>query len=282
VGTLAVAEAYNDVVGGITNAASHMGVLNASIALAKAGQADLGTAANGLVKVMNSYGFSALDTAGATQKAAFVTDVFSQTVGMGVGSMDAFVASMAPIAGIASSVGVGFDELGAAMAFMTAEGPEVAVAATQIKAAITSLLNPNETMAKALASVGITSGSSMLKEYGLAESLNMVKQAVGSSQDAMARALGSTEALTAAIYLTKNNYDAFVSSFAEGAVGITDDARQIQLESFESKMARLEAASTSVKLRLGDDINNIKGYFTDMGIGFWQGVVLFLIHLWAG
>jgi hypothetical protein len=96
-GPLAVAEAYNDVVGGITNAASYMGVLNASIALAKAGQADLGTAANSLVKVMNSYGFSALDTAGATQKAAFVADVFSQTVGMGVGSMDAFVASMAPI-----------------------------------------------------------------------------------------------------------------------------------------------------------------------------------------
>jgi hypothetical protein len=55
-GPLAVAEAYNDIAGGITDASARMGALQASIALAEAGQADLGIATNGMVKVMNAGG----------------------------------------------------------------------------------------------------------------------------------------------------------------------------------------------------------------------------------
>jgi phage-related protein len=65
-GPLAVAEAYNDVASGIANTDAHMGVLTSSIILAESGQADLGIATNGLVKVMNAYGFAALDTAAAS------------------------------------------------------------------------------------------------------------------------------------------------------------------------------------------------------------------------
>jgi hypothetical protein len=60
-------------------------------------------------------------------------------------------------------------------------------------------------------------------------------------------------------------------AFAAGAMGITASAQSIQLESLEPKTARLEAACAPVKLRLGDGVNSIKGFFTDMGTGFWQG-----------
>jgi TP901 family phage tail tape measure protein len=271
-GPLAIAEAYNDVAGGITNTEAQLGVLNSSVALVEAGHADLGVAANGMVKVMNAYGFANLDAVASARKAQFAADVFTQTVGMGVGSMDEFVASMSPIAGLSASVGVGFDEVGAAMSFATSKGQTASVAAIQIKAAMISLLNPNETLAKALQSIGVESGSAMLKEYGLAESLNIVKTALGGRQDAMAKALGSTEALQIAVALTNNPYDQFASDFASGALGITESARAIQLESLESKMARLEAASSSIKVRMGEDINHIKGFFVDMRTGFLQNV----------
>lgn len=262
-GPEAVTAAYYDVAGGVADVSARMATLKASVALAEAGQADLGTATNGLIKVMNAYGFSA-------DKADFAADVFTQTVGMGVGSMDEFVAAMSPIAGLTASVGVGFDEVGSAMAFMTSKGQTAGVAGNQLKAAITSLLNPNETLNKLLQSMGIASGSAMLKQYGLAESLNMIQSAAGGSQDAMAKALGSTEALQGAIALTQDSFKSFAVDFGEGADGITAKARAIQLESIEAKMKRLEAVSGSLQAQIGGDVNQIKGFFLDVKIGFLE------------
>jgi TP901 family phage tail tape measure protein len=244
-----------------------MGTLQASIAMSEAGQADLGVATNGLVKVMNAYSYSA-------DQAMFASDVFTQTVGMGVGSMNEFVGAMIPIAGLAASVGVGFDELGSAMAYSTSKGQTASVAATQMRTAMIALLNPNESMIKALQTIGIESGSAMIKEFGLAESLNMVNGALGGSQDVMSKALGSTEALQAAVALTATDYVGFATSFGEGIAGTTDSARSIQLESLESKMARLEVASTSLKTQIGNDINRIKGVFVGVETVFLQHVAL--------
>jgi TP901 family phage tail tape measure protein len=94
----------------------------------------------------------------------------------GKGSLDGFVASMSSIAGLSANVGVGFDELGSAMGYITAKGQTELAAATQLKVAMTTLLNPNKELSEALQAVGLSSGSAMLKEYGLAESLNIVKQ----------------------------------------------------------------------------------------------------------
>lgn len=265
-GPAAVADAFNDVVGGISDASAQMATLNASVALAEAGQADLGVATNGLVKVMNSYRFSA-------DQAGFASDVFTQTVALGIGSMDEFVSSMSPIAGLMASAGVGFDELGSAMAFATVNGQPVSVAATQMRAAVVALLNPNETLSKTLNSMGIASGSTMLKQYGLAESLTMISGALGGSQDAMAKALGSTEALQAATALTNAEYANFAADFRAGSEGITESFRAIQLESIEAKMKRLESASTAIQAQIGADVNQINGFFIDMKIGFLQSVV---------
>jgi TP901 family phage tail tape measure protein len=262
-GPEAVTAAYYDVAGGVADVSARMATLKASVALAEAGQADLGSATNGLIKVMNAYGFSA-------DQADFAADVFTQTVGKGVGSMDEFVAAMSPIAGLTASVGVGFDEVGSAMAFMTSKGQTAGVAGNQLKAAITSLLNPNETLNKLLQSMGIASGSAMLKQYGLAESLNMIQSAAGGSQDAMAKALGSTEALQGAIALTQDSFNSFATDFGDGVDGITAKARAVQLESIEAKMKRLEAASSSLQAQIGGDVNEIKGFFMDVKIGFLE------------
>jgi TP901 family phage tail tape measure protein len=134
---------------GVDNAESHLGILNGAILLAKAGQADLGAAANGLVSIMNAYSLASGDAASATANAVTVSDVLTQTVGQGVGSMEAFIAAFSQVSGLSASVGVGFDEVGAALAFITTQGPAASEAAAQLKAVETSLLNPNETLAKA-------------------------------------------------------------------------------------------------------------------------------------
>lgn len=260
-----VAAAYYDVASGVTDVSARMATLEASVALAEAGQADLGTATGGLIKVMNAYNFSA-------DQANFAADVFTATVGKGVGSMDEFVSAMSPIAGLTSSVGIGFDEVGASMAYITSKGQTASAAGTQLRAAVTSLLNPNETLNRLLQSMGMESGSAMLEQYGLAESLGMISTALGGSSDAMARALGSTEALQGAIALTQDGFSSFADTYKSGLEGVTEQARGVQLESIEAKMARLEAASGSLQAQIGGDINQIRGFFVDMKIGFLENV----------
>jgi TP901 family phage tail tape measure protein len=274
-GTLAVAGAFNDVAGGIAMVSegvplldAQMRVLNNALSLAEAGQADLGVATNGLVKIMNSYGFTMGSLAEIDGKAAWASDVMTQAVGMGMGSMQEFVSAMAPISGMAASVGVGFDEIGSTMAYMTATTDSAATAGTKLSAFMTALQKPSDALAAALESVGITSGSAMLAEFGLAESAMIVNRAFGGNQDAIAQAMGRQEAMKAVVSLTADAYSGFAQQFGETMSGVTAAAQVIQVESYESKVGRLNAATDSLKVQIGGDINAIKGFFVDMGAGF--------------
>ena len=282
-GPLAVASAYNDVAGGIANAEARMPVMQKAVALAEAGQADLGTATNGLVKIMNSYGFAVSKAAteeereaDISQKAAWASDVMTQAVGMGVGSMEEFVSAMSPISGLASSVGIGFDEIGSTMAYMTATTDTAATAGTKLQSFMIALQKPSKELSAALASVGIASGSAMLEEYGLAESARIVQSAFAGNQDAMVAAMGRAEAMQAVLALTGDSYSEFAHQFGESMKGITAASQAIQMESYESKLGRLQAASDTLKIQIGDDVNAIKGFFVDMGASFLSNLVPFM------
>ena len=279
-GPLAVASAYTDVAGGITNVTAQMPVLQNAVALAEAGQADLGVATNGLVKIMNSYGFSVSNAATEAERiaeingrAAWASDVLTQAVGMGVGSMNEFVTAMAPVSGMAASVGIGFDEVGSNMAYITSTIGSASEAGTMVSSLITALLKPNKDLTEILQSVGISSGSAMLSQYGLAESASILTRAVGGNQDALTQALGRQEAMKAAVQLSSGAYADFAAQFGSTMRGITAAAQAIQVEAYESKVGRLNAATDALKIQMGDDINAIKGFFVDMGAGFLTHVV---------
>jgi TP901 family phage tail tape measure protein len=186
---------------------------------------------------MNAYSLASGDATSATANAAKVSDVLTQTVGQGVGSMEAFIGAFSQVSGLRASVGVGFDEVGAALAFITTQGPSAAEAATQLKTAETSLLTPNKTISEALQeAIGIASGSAMLAEYGLVESLNIVRQSVGGSQDMLAKALGSTEALNGATAMLGSGYTDFTAKFrAALASSVTAETTAIQNQSYKAK-----------------------------------------------
>ena len=279
-GPLAVAEAFNDVAGGIAMAAEgvplldvQMRVLNNALALAEAGQANLGTATEGLTKIMNSYQFTMGSVSEVNERAVWASDVMTQAVGMGMGSMEEFVSAMAPLSGVASSVGVGFDEVGSVMAYMTSTTDSAATAGTKMSAFMTALMKPTDALGKALESVGITSGSAMLEQYGLAASAEIVSKAFNGNQDAIAAAMGRQEAMKYVVSMTSGAYSDFATQFGSTMKGVTESARAVQTEAYESKVERLEAATASLQIGIGEDINAIKGFFVDMGAGFLTHVV---------
>lgn len=246
-GPQAAAEAYYDIVSGVQDASTHMAILEAAIATSEAGAANLQATTNGLVGVMNAYGGSADD-------AGHYSDVLTRTVGVGVGTMDDFVAALGPIAGIASQVGVSFDEISGAAALMTTQGFSAAQAGTRIQAAITALIKPNEDMSAALAEMGFESGEAAIEQLGLVGALDALRDAVGGSTDKMAGALGTTEALGAALALTADDAGEFMGAFASGVEGATDAARQIQLEGVQNQFALLKSQVSGLAITVGEKL----------------------------
>ncbi len=243
-GPQAVADAYYDIAGGVADASVRTATLNAAIATSEAGNASLASTTKGLISTMNAYGFSA-------EQAGMVSDVFTQTVGKGVGSMDEFVAAMGPLAGLAATSGVDFDHLGSMMAFMTTKGTSAAQSATQIKAAMVAVLNPNKDMQKALKAMGVESGSAALEMYGLEGTLGRLNTAMGGSTDAMAAAMGSTEALQAAVAINDKGYEEFLGTFQDTMGGVTQAAREVQLQGLSNQLDIMKNQFSSIGIEVG-------------------------------
>lgn len=242
-GPQAVADAYYDIVSGVQDATAHMAILNTSIAVSEAGQANLTTTTSGLVAVMNAYGLSA-------DRAAYVGDVFTRTVQVGVGTMDSFVAAMSPIAGLMNQAGVSFEEFGAVTAWMTAQGVGAAEAATQQRAAITALIRPSSAMQAALRRLGYESGVAAIQQRGFAGALRELASITPGGALGMAEMLGSVHALNAALIITNPEAAAFFEIYQSGMEGATEVARAFQLDGpaaqFDLFRARLEGLGITV------------------------------------
>lgn len=119
------------------NSAGHTGadgmkVLEVSAKAAIGGVTETVTAADTITTVLNAYKMSA-------DEAAKVSDMLFTAVKLGKTSMSELGASIAQVAPIAASFGVGIDEVLAAVASLTKSGTPTAQAMTQIRAALVAM-----------------------------------------------------------------------------------------------------------------------------------------------
>lgn len=214
-----VAEAYYDIVSGVADASTHMAILNSAVLTSESGQADLRDTTNALISTMNSYGFAA-------DQAAYVSDVFSRTVAMGKLEMQDLATAMPQVTGLAAQFGVGIDEVGASMAYMTAQGFSASQSATFMKSMISTLLNPTADLAKTISDLGYESGQALLEAEGLTGAYEVLKEANGG----LAGLITNQEALTGSLLVTKDSAQEFTDTFVQGIDGATEAAGKIQDE----------------------------------------------------
>ena len=243
-GPIDVSEAYYEIVSGVQDANSHMAILQASMNLADAGNANLMASTSGLVSVMNAYNLSGKD-------ATMVSDVLTRTVGMGVGTMDQFVAALGPAAGLAYDLGISFEELGAAAAFVSTGGSSASESVTQLMGVMSAFLKPNAAMTAALQAMGYESGSALLQAEGLAGGVQLLYATLG-NQDAVAQALGSQEALGAAIALNSDRADEFMTSFGTELEGVTARTMALQNEAARADMQYFMSALQMAAITIGN------------------------------
>ena len=141
-------------------------VLNASLKAAAVGLGETKTIADLATSAMNAYGVENLNATGAT-------DILVAAVREGKLEASELAGAMGGVIPIASNMGVGFDEVGAALAAMSRTGTNAANGATQLTAILASIKKPTQQSAEAMLALGTSQEevSQSLAERGLMPTL---------------------------------------------------------------------------------------------------------------
>lgn len=243
-GPQATAEAFYRIVSAVQDSSTHMAILEQASRTAAGGQADLDATTGALISTMNAYNLQAED-------AAWVSDVFSQTVAMGDTRMNDLAASMPAVTSLASQFGIGVDEIGGSLAFMTAQGNTASQSATMLRSMISSLLSPTADVASVIQELGFESGQALLEGHGLVGAYELLAGQAGT----LAGLITNQEALTGSLILTKDGADEFFATYMEGIEGATQ--RQVDIQSQTESWDLLRSKLQEVRIMAGDQLEPI-------------------------
>jgi len=215
---------------------------NAALA-ASAGVTDTSVATDALTSALGAYGLGA-------DQAKTITDQMFQAVNDGKITFEQLASNLGNVLPIANSLGIGFDQVGAAFAQMTLQGIGASQAETQISSLMKSALNPTESLTAAVQAQGYASAESLIQQEGLAGFLEVVAEASGGSKESLFELLGTQEAMNAATALGGENLDDYIAELenmqhAGDGAGATQKALEKQMK---SARFQIDKARQSVKL----------------------------------
>lgn len=176
---------YDIISAGFTNAADSAVILKNSSKLAVAGVSDVAATSDLLTTAINGLGLEASDS-------GRVVDVLFQTVRKGKTTIPELARSFGPVFSSARVARVGLEELGAAMATITANGIDTTEAATALNNLLRSLAAPSGEAKDALDDLGIN------LDRGLLPALVRLGEVGDDGLEALARLIPNIRALKAA------------------------------------------------------------------------------------
>ena len=225
--------------------------LNASLKAAAVGLGETKVIADLATSAMNAYGVQNLNASAST-------DIMVAAVREGKLEASALAGAMGSVIPIASNMGVGFDEVGAAMAAMSRTGTDAASGATQLTAILASIKKPTEGAVQAMAKMGLSTEDvqKSLSEDGLLATLEMLQSGLQQTgQDTTAifpniRALKGVLDLTGAgIEDNRKIFDALSNT-----MGATDEAFKKTSQTASFQMTQGLNAMKSSLLSVGQVI----------------------------
>lgn len=176
-------------------------VLAASNRLAIGG---LATAAEGvdlITTALNSYGIKAKQQGKTSEKFA---DIFAKAIERGKVTAAELAESFAQVGGIAASSGISIEELAAGYAQLTAKGVPAAEAATQMRAAMISLIRTTGPMEKLQKQTG-RNYAAIASRKGLVVAFEQLRKDAKEAGVPMIELVGRQEALQFALNTTGKN-----------------------------------------------------------------------------
>lgn len=261
-----LAEGLYDLVSSGFDAKDSLHILQASAKAATAGLTDTATSTKAVAAVLNAYKIPA-------SQAGKVSDLLFQTVNRGVISFEQLASNIGTVLPVASSLGVGLDQVGAALATMTKQGigPEESV--VRLQGAMTKFIKPSETMAEALKKVGVESGEQLIRQRGLQGAIEAVAGATDGSKASFAKLFPDVRAMQGALALTGKNARGAKEDLAamRDSAGATGKALEQQSKSlsyqWNSLKAQASALSITVGSRLVPALGSALGAMNDLARG---------------
>lgn len=234
--------------------AEAMRVLEIAAKASTAGLGETKVVADLVTSAINAYGIQNLNAAQAA-------DILTAAVREGKAEAPALAASMGQVLPVASELGVGFDEIGAAIAAMTRTGTDAATASTQLRAILVSLLSPSQQAEQALSQMGFTSDDlrNMLRgPDGLVTVLTTLRQATAGNSEAMAQVFNNVRALSGVLDIVGANAEENTEIFKslQDSTGALDHAFESAQGTIEFKWNQALSASTTALTELGLAMKN--------------------------
>jgi TP901 family phage tail tape measure protein len=254
--------------------AAGLAVLRAAAEGAKVGGADMRTVADGLTTAMTDYQVP-------TSKAALITSQLVATVAAGKTTMEALSGSLHNVLPIASALHVPFAQIAGAMATMTAQGISADAASTALRFALASLINPAGSAKKELKLIGLSADSvkKALSKGGLQGALALITDAVGKKfpvgsiqyTAALAKAVGGTRGMTAALALTGAHAKTFADNIKTIGHASTEAGGHVKgfaltQQDLNAKIANVRAGVSAMAIKLGDVLIPIVEKVTAVGV----------------
>ena len=206
-----MADALYQVVSAGVPAGKALQFLETSAKAAIGGATDTETAVDGLTTVINAFSKDA-------SEADKIADIMFTTVKGGKTTFNELSGALFNVAPIAAASNIKFEEVAAALATMTKQGVPTKIATTQLRQAMVALQKPTEDMNRTITSLGFASGQAMVEEKGLAETLNMLRDSTGGSNEMLMKMFGSVEAGQAVLALTGANASMFTADIESMAM----------------------------------------------------------------
>ena len=228
--------------------AEAMEVLEASAKAASSGLGETKVVADLVTSAMNAYGSENLSAANAT-------DVLVAAVREGKAEADSLAQSMGQVLPIASELGVGFDQVGAAVAAMTRTGTDAATASTQLRQILAGLLKPAQGAEEAMRKMGTSSSGlrKVLREDGLVAVLSFLREQMEDNEQAMSQVFPNIRALSGALDIMGSNSEDNVAIFErmKDTTGALDNA--------------FDAASQTAQFKFNQALASVKASAIEMG-----------------
>lgn len=215
------------------------------------GVTDLETAVDGISSVVNAYGDDVIDATRAS-------DLMFTAVRLGKTDFDQLSRSLFNVIPTASSLGVEFGDITAAMAAMTAQGTPTNVATTQMRQMLVELSKEGQQAATTFEELAGQSFQEFIAQGGnVAEALQIMGDAAASRGGNIADLFGSVEAGMAATALTsESGSKAFTDAIGEmeDAAGASEDAFDRMEDSASRDFDKLKASANDLMLEFGEEL----------------------------
>lgn len=197
-GPAALAQGLYTITSSGFSAADSMIILKQAAMAGTAGMTTTAVAADVLISTLGAYNLTADDS-------VTVTDQLFQIVQISKYTFEQMASAMATVTPTAAALGIGLDEIGAALATFGKRGISADTATVQMNAILTGLLKPTTAMTEEINKLGYANGEQMIETLGFTKTMQVFAEVLHGNATLAEQLFGDVKAGRGIMTLTNDD-----------------------------------------------------------------------------